>query len=339
MAERRPPGLTRRRFTAAAAATIASIAVVRSPARAAQFSYKYGTDQSLESPLCSRAVEMWHAVERETGGRLSVKMFPNSILGGDSQMFSQIRSGALELVTLTGGLMAGVVPNASLPEVAFAFADPQRAFAAIDGDVGAYVIKECAAKDLVVLPHPWDNGFRQITANKPVRTAADLDGLKIRVPAAPMYLDLFKSLGAAPTPINVSELYTALQTHVVDAQENALLNIEQSNIYQVQKTLNFSNHSWSVWWFVFNADAWKALPPDVQAVVTRNVAKYGLLQRRDFAARTASLTDRLHRQGMTVYACDVASLKARLTAYYARWKATFGPAAWATLEKYTGSLA
>ena len=88
-----------------------------------------------------------------------------------------------------------------------------------------------------------------------------------------------------------------------------------------------------------NAEVWRGLPDGVKAIVTRNVAKYAALQRRDFANLTASLTDKLRRQGLTVYACDVASLKARLPPYYAKWRALYGDRAWSLLEKYAGKLA
>jgi tripartite ATP-independent transporter DctP family solute receptor len=331
--------LSRGRFAASATATLASINIVRAPAKAAQFAYKYGNDQSLGSPVTVRAVQMWKAIERETGGKLSVQTFPDSTLGGDTQMIAQLRSGALQFLTEPGAILGNVVPAAQITDVAYAFHDQKQAFAAADGELGEFVRKEIAAKGMYAIPHPFDNGFREITANKPVRTAGDLDGLKIRVPASPAFVDLFKTLGASPTPLNVSELYTSLQTHIVEAQENALINIEQSKIFEVQKTLNFSNHAWSCWWFLANKDAWDALGSDVQAVVTRNVAKYAAFQRRDFAALTASLTDKLRRQGLDVYQCDTASFKARLGPYYAKWKATYGPTAWDILEKYAGKLA
>jgi tripartite ATP-independent transporter DctP family solute receptor len=331
--------LSRRRFASAAGATFASIAVIGAPARAAQFQYKYGNDQTASSPVTTNAVEMWKAVEKETGGRLAVQTFPDSQLGGDTQMLTQLRSGALHFMTLVGGILGSVVPVAQIDTTAFAFKDTATAFRAMDGDLGEFVRNEIIAKGIYCLPRPWDNGFRQITANKPVKTAADLSGLKIRVPSSPISLDLFRTLGASPTPINVSELYTALQTHIVEAEENALININQSKLYEVQKTLNFSNHQWACWWFIANQDAWKALPPDVQGIVTRNVAKYAALQRRDFARLTASLTGRLRQLGMQEYQCDVPSLKARLGPYYAKWKNEFGSAAWSRLEKYSGRLA
>jgi tripartite ATP-independent transporter DctP family solute receptor len=330
--------ISRGRFAAGTAAAFASIAVIKAPARAAQFTFKYGNDQTISSPVTTRAKEMWTVIEKETGGRLHVDTFPDSTLGGDTQMVAQVRSGALQFLTEAGSILGGTAPIAQMNSLAFAFKDTKTAFAAVDGDFGNYIRSEVGKIGVYVLANPWDNGFREITANRPIRNAAELEGLKMRVPASPISLDLFRALGAAPVPINVSELYTSLQTHIVEGQENALININQSKIFEVQKTLNFSNHSWDCWWWLVNIDAWNSLPKDIQDIVQRNVTKYAHLQRADFAALTASLTDKLRRLGMSVYPCDSASLKAKLGDYYKKWHGTFGDAGWTLLEKYTGNL-
>jgi TRAP-type transport system periplasmic protein len=332
--------VSRRQFAAGAAtaAAFSSISIIKSPA-AAKFNYKYGNDQTDSSPVTQRAEQMWQAVERETNGALHVDTFPNSVLGGDSQMITQLRSGALQFLTEPGALLQGVVPEAAIDGVAFAFKDTATAFRAMDGDLGKFIMDAIAAKGMVCLPKPFDNGMRHITANKPIRTAADVDGLKIRVPASAIFVDMWKTLGASPTPINVSELYSALQTHIVEAEENALINIEQSKLYEVQKTLNFSGHAWSCWWMIANKDGWDALGKDIQDVVTRNMAKYAVLQRQDFAKLTDQLAVKLKQQGMQEYQCDDATFKAKLGPYYASWKTKFGPTAWNALEKYTGTLA
>ncbi|MGH7662472.1 MAG: TRAP transporter substrate-binding protein [Vulcanimicrobiaceae bacterium] len=333
--------MSRGRFVAstAVATAFSSIAILPKGVRAAaKFNYKYGNDQTDISPLTRRTLEMWQAVEKETNGQLAVQTFPNSVLGGDSQMITQLRSGALQFLTEPGALMQGVVPEAAIDGVAFAFKDTKQAFAAMDGDLGAFVISAMAKKNVVCIPHPFDNGFRQITANKPIHSATDVDGLKIRVPATAIFVDMWKSLGASPTPINVSELYSSLQTHIVEAEENALINIEQSKLYEVQKTLNFDNHAWSCWWMLSNNDAWNALGPDIQNVVKRNVGKYAVLQRQDFAKLDQSLRGKLQSQGMSVYQVDVPSMKARLGPYYTKWKQQFGPDGWGLLERYTGKL-
>lgn len=330
--------VSRARFAVSTAAAFAGIAIIRSPARAAQFTFKYGTDQTVSSPVTTRAKEMWVQIEKETGGRLHVDTFPDSTLGGDTQMISQVRSGALQFLTEAGSILGSVSPIAQMDNLAFAFKDTKTAFAACDGDFGDFVRSEVGKVGVYVLSHPWDNGFREITANRPIRNVADLEGLKMRVPASPLSLDLFRSLGAAPVPLNVSELYTSLQTHIVEGQENALININQSKLYEVQKTLNFSNHSWECWWWLVNVDAWKSLPKDIQETVQRNVTKYAYLQRADFAALTSSLTDKLHRLGMQINPCDTASFRAKLGDYYKKWRGTFGDTGWRLLEKYAGKL-
>jgi tripartite ATP-independent transporter DctP family solute receptor len=332
---------SRRAFVAGMAASpFASIGVLHAPARAAaQFEYRFGNDAPTDSPVNVRAVQMWTAVAKETGGRLVVKTFPNSTLGGDPQMLTQLRSGALQFLTMVGGILASVVPVAAIDGIAFAFATPKDAERAFDGELGAYVRKEILAKGMYAFARIWENGFRQITtASRPVRTAADLVGVKIRTPAGALWIDLFKTLGASPTPINSSELYTALQTHVVDAQENAVVNIEGLRLFEVQKYLNMSNHMWSGYWFLANQDAWNALPPDIRQIVERNVDRYAILQRRDFIALSDALVDKLQRQGMTLERVETSTFRPRLGPFYAKWKGEFGSTAWASLRRYSPAI-
>ncbi len=337
----RPSKISRARFAGGAAAALASVAVIKSPARAAHFQYKYGSNVSIDHPLNVRMIQMWKAVEDETRGRLKVGVFPNNQLGGDPAMLSQLRSGALQFFTLDGGILQSIVPVAAIQGVGFAFKNSGEAFAAMDGALGAYVRKEIAAKGLVVFDKMWENGMRQITASPhPIRTADDLSGFKIRTPPGRLWVDLFKSLGAAPSPISFSEVYTALQNHTVDGQENPFAIINLARLYEVQRYLSITNHMWSAYWLLGNQDAWNALPRDVQGVVSRNAAKYALLQRRDTALLNASLADKLQRRGMTLNNANTAGFRAHLrdSKFYERWKTEFGAAAWSLLEASSGKL-
>ena len=252
-----------RPVSAAASATLASIAVIKAPARAAQFAYKYASNVSVDHPLNVRMKECWTAVKRQTQGRLDVQVFPNNQLGGDTQALQQLRSGALEFFTLDGGILQSVVPVAAIQAVGFAFKNSAEAFRALDGPLGDYVREEIRKAGLYVHPKMWENGMRQVTSSaRPIRTAADLDGFKIRTPPGALWVDLFKSLGAAPGPLNFSEVYTALQSHIFDGQENPYAIIDTARLYEVQKYLSVTNHMWSAYHFLGNADAWKALPPD-----------------------------------------------------------------------------
>ena len=334
--------LSRRAFTAGSAAAIASIAIVRSPARAAEFSYKYASNVNVDHPLNVRMKECWNAVRAETKGRLDVQIFPNNQLGGDTSALQQLRSGALQFFTLDGGILQSVVPAAAIQAVGFAFKDSAEAFRAMDGPLGDYVRVKIREAGLYVHPKMWENGMRQITSGaKPIRSAADLNGFKIRTPPGELWVDLFRSLGAAPAPLNFSEVYTALQTRVFDGQENPYAIIDTARLYEVQKYLAVTNHMWSAFHFLGNGDAWKALPKDVQAVAERNLAKYAVLQRRDTHLRNESLAEKLGRRGMSINHADTTTLRTKLAAsgFYTRWREKFGAEAWTLLEKTSGKLA
>ena len=174
-----------------------------------------------------------------------------------------------------------------------------------------------------------------------MRNAADLAGIKMRTPNSRMALDLFNSLGAAPTPINFSELYTALQTRVVDGQENPLANIEFARFFEVQKYLSMSSHMWGGYWLLAENQWWSQITPADQTIVTRNASTITDRQRSDIDKLNDSLVGKLQSQGMavnTLSAADRAGMKAKLGDYYRRWKAEFGATAWGLLEGYTGKL-
>jgi tripartite ATP-independent transporter DctP family solute receptor len=287
---------------------------------------------SVDHPLNVRMRECWNAVNKETKGRLDVQIFPNNQLGGDTQALQQLRSGALQFFTLDGGILQSVVPVAAIQGVGFAFKDSTEAFRALDGPLGDHVRDAIRAAGLYVHPKMWENGMRQITSsNKPIRSVADLPGFKIRTPAGELWVDLFKSLGASPAPLNFSELYTALQTHVFDGQENPYAIIDVGRLYEVQKYLSVTNHMWSAYHFLGNQEAWNALPRDVQSVVERNLGKYALLQRRDTALRNESLSEKADTSGFRT--------KLSSSGFYTKWAGKFGPQAWALLEKTSGKLA
>ena len=171
----------------------------------------------------ARAKEMAAAIKAETNGRFDLQIFPNNQLGSDTDMLSQIRSGGVEFFTLSGLILATLVPAASINGIGFAFPDYDTVWKAMDGDLGAYVRGEITKANLVVMDKIWDNGFRQTTSStKPINGPDDFKGFKIRVPVSPLWTSMFKAFDAAPASINFSEVYSALQTKIVEGQENPL---------------------------------------------------------------------------------------------------------------------
>ena len=263
------------------------------------------------------------------------------MLGGDSAMLTQLRAGAINFLTYLDGSLATIVPLSAISNVGFAFKDYGEVFSAMDGPLGAMVRAEIVKAGLHVFDRIWDNGFRQITTStKPVATPDDLNGLKIRVPVSPIEVSLFKALGATPTALAFADVYTALQTHLVDGQENPLTIIENGKVYEVQKYLALTSHVWTGFWFLGNAQLWNALPEDVRALITRNIDEAVAGQRKLSETTNGTLLAKLKTQGMVANSPDRAPFKRKLkqAGFYDEWRTKFGAQAWDTLQKTTGPL-
>ena len=337
---------TRRRFVArtaaGAAVALAAPALLSRPARAAEFSLKYANNVQVTHPMNIRAKEAADKIKEESKGRIEIEIFPNNQLGGDTDMLSQVRTGAIDFFTLSGLILATLVPVTSINGIGFAFKNYDTVWAAMDGELGAPVRAAIEKAGLHPFEKMWDNGYRQMTSSThAINTADDLKGFKIRVPVSPLWTSMFKAFGAAPTSINFSEVYSALQTHVVEGQENPLAIIDTAKLYEVQKYCSFTNHMWDGFWFLANVNSWSKLPPDQQEIVSRNLNAAALRDREDIAKLNATLADSLKAKGMVLNSPDPASFRAALkgAGFYSEWKEKLGAEAWSLLEKYTGTLA
>lgn len=331
--------LSRRRFTAATLAALGSVALVRRTALGAQFPLKFGTDNPATHPSAVEGAKAFDAIRRETNGAVDISLFPNNQLGGATAMLQQIRTGALNFMLIDGVTLGDVVDVAAIQGVGFAFADTPHALTAFDGDLGAYVHAEINKKGLYAYRSIFLNGMREVTSSNAAITGPDsFANFKIRVPPAKMSVDLFKSLGASPTPISFNELYTALQTKIVDGQENPLANIDTARFYEVQKYLSMTGHMWSGFWLIGNQESWNALPADMRSVVERNFAKYAVAQRKATDGLNTTLAAGLAKKGLAVNSPARQPFQSRLASYYAKWKGEFGNGAWSVLEKFSGKL-
>ena len=334
--------ISRRRFALGLAAT-GGMMVFSRCTLAAEFELRQYHNQPADSPLHKRLTEMWAAVKAETRGRVNVQTFAenNQLPGGDPAALQMVVSGELDFFTLNGGLIGPVVPAMNVQSIPFAFKTVSQVFAAFDGDLGEHLRTEASTKGLYAVPRGcFDNGFHQITCTtKPIHTAADLQGVKMRTPNAPIYLDTWTTLGATPVAININKLHEALKVGAADAQTNPLAIAELMKLYEVQKYVSMTNHMWSGFNLLANLKLWQRLPADVQVVIERNVTKYTKLQRADNEALNTQLRTQLAHQGMTFNDADTASFRVRLGPFYTRWKDQLGQRTWSLLEAHVGKLA
>ena len=325
--------------SAFATAAVAAPWVAR--AQSAEFTYKYANNLPVAHPMNVRAKEMADAIRAETNGRVEIQIFPSNQLGSDTDMLSQLRSGGIEFFTLSGLILSTLVPVASINGIGFAFPDYPSVWKAMDGELGQYVRNQISKVNLVAMEKIWDNGFRQTTSStKPIQGPEDLKGFKIRVPVSPLWTSMYKAFDAAPASINFSEVYTALQTKVVDGQENPLAIIATAKLYEVQKYCSLTNHMWDGFWFLANRRAWERLPENLRTVVAKHVNAAGLKEREDVAQLNAGLQKELTDKGMVINQPKAEAFrdKLRTAGFYAEWKGKYGDEAWSVLEKYTGKL-
>jgi tripartite ATP-independent transporter DctP family solute receptor len=337
------PVFTRRHFVGGATALTAATLLASRTARAADFEYKMGHSSPESHPFHKRLLEVADRIDKGTGGKMKLTIFPASQLGGDNDLLSQARSGAVDFVQPAGLILASILPLTAVNGIGFAFRDYAQVWKAIDGDLGDYIRGQISAKTgLVPMERRWDLGFRQITTGaKPVTKAADLAGLKLRVPGAPALVSLFTALGASPVSMQFGEVYTSLQTKIVDGQENPLSVIDAGKFYEVQKYCAVTNHVWDGYWICANGASWNRLPNDFRTVVARAFNEVALLERADLEALDRNLQADLEKKGLTFTRPDLTTFRDKLRAagFYEEWKGKIGPEAWTLLEKHVGKLA
>jgi tripartite ATP-independent transporter DctP family solute receptor len=215
----------------------------------------------------AQAVAFADLVNTRSGGRISVKVYGGGALGAEREYVEAIKAGTVE-AGIASGVIANFFPSAMVTDIPFLFPSGEIAWKVMDGPFGdrlrAAFLKETGMRCLTFA----EVGFRNFTNNvRPIRTPADMKGLKIRVQETPLYITLIKALGASPTPIAFTELYTSLQTKVVDGEENPIPTILMSKFAEVQKYLTLDGHNYGVDYFVINEKFYQSLPPDLQYVV------------------------------------------------------------------------
>lgn len=237
-------------------------------------------------------------LERLTEGSLSIDYFPDELLGGSFEGVEQVRSGQID-IDLNGPEWYGrVVAELEVLNLPFLATSDAQAYCMIDSGLGDYLTEKMAEKGLVVIG--WmANGIRHMTNNtRPVTSMADINGLKIRTPPSETYLETFRALGANATPLDIKELYQALQQGVIDGQENPYDNTLARKFYEVQKYLSNTGHFFSWGWLVMNGESFSKLTPEQQAALHQAADKAVTWQRELAAKNNAAALQSLIDQGM-----------------------------------------
>ena len=323
------------------AAALPLVAVGRRAA-AAEFTVKLATGQTLSQPINVRLEQAVSRIKEATGGRLDIRFFPASQLGSDTDLLSQVRSGGIDFLNIAGSVLSTIAPVAAITNIGFAFTGYDQIWPGMDGALGQFLRREIEKTGVLVVAKAADNGIRQITsASKAITAPEDLKGYRIRVPVSPIFTSLFTAFGASPTSINFNELYTSLQTHLVDGQENGLVAIESGKLYEVQKYVAETSHIWDPFWLLGNRRSLGRLPADVQETVRREFDRAAVEQRGDVAQLDTTLKAQLSARGLAFNPVDKAAFRGALAkaGFYKSWREKFGAEPWQALEAVAGPLA
>lgn len=338
--------ISRRNFLTTAGVAVAATAtgLVQSKlafGQGAPIVLKYASSLPDSHPLNAHMRNASAAIKKETNGRVDLQIYANAQMGGDTDMLSQVRVGGVDFIPLPGAILSTLIPVASIESVPFAFKNYEEVWAAMDGDLGKHVRAEAAKAGLIAMDKVWNNGFREITSStRPIKTPADLKGFKIRVLVSPLWTSMFKAFGAAPTGISINETYSALQTKVVEGQENPLVVVQSTRLYEVQKYCSLTGHIWNGFWLLASGKTWPKVPKDLQEIIARHINAAAMKQREEVIALNQSLEPTLSAKGIIFNTVDQQLFRAELQrkGFYAEWKKKYGDAAWALLEKYSGQL-
>lgn len=246
----------------------------------AEYTIRVGHTLQESTPSHEMFIEAFKPyVEEKSGGRIKVEIYPNSSLGGERQMVEACQIGTLEIAYVTTAVVANFDSKFKVFDLPFLFNDLSIARQAMDGELGDTVAADLEKSDLKFLCYA-ENGFRMVTNNKgPITTPENLKGIKIRTMENSIHMRAFELLGASPTPMAFTELYTALQQGTVDGEENPLFLIESSKFYEVQKYLSLTGHVYAPGISVMSLSFWNSLPEDLQQIVMEGIWEARDLQR------------------------------------------------------------
>jgi tripartite ATP-independent transporter DctP family solute receptor len=260
----------------------------------------------LGYPTVEAIQRMGKKLEAQTSGRISIQMYPSMQLGGEKEMIEQAQVGALQIARTSVGALGPVIDELNVFNMPFIFRDEAHMRKVIDGPIGAELLEKISANPGVrLIALGWmDAGTRNVYSNKPVTKPADLKGMKVRMMGNPIFVETMNAMGGNGVAMGFNELYSAMQTGVVDGAENNEPTVLAQNHYQVAKIYSLTGHLIIPEMFVFSRRTWDTLSKDDQALLKKLSRETQFEQRKLWDEKTAKATEELKAKGVQFVAAD-----------------------------------
>lgn len=270
---------------------------------------KVATTSGEGSVIYDAAVMFKEKVEERSNGDITVTLYPDGQLGKDGTVLDALKSGSIEM-SIPSSILATKSPEFGVFDIPFLFKDRSKVEEIANGDIWHKDLKPLLHQHGLVGLGFWENGYRHITNNeRPINTPEDLKGLKLRVPDSAIRVAMFKELGANPTPMDLSEVFTALQQGVVDGQENPLPTIKGANLQQAQKYLSITNHVYTPVYLVSSKKWYDKLSTEHQELLTEIAEEVGNEIRKEGEAIDNAIIEEFKEAGLEVNVADVQAFK------------------------------
>ena len=270
----------RRHFIAASAATAAIAACFGALPAQAQQIIKATDVHPLGYPTVEAIVRLGNKLEKATNGKYKVQMYPSMQLGGEKEMTEQAQVGALQIARISVGPMGTIVDELNVFNMPFVFKDEAQMRKVIDGPIGEELLTKLTNSSARLVGLGWmDAGTRNVYTDKPITKPADLKGLKIRMMGNPLFVETMNAMGGNGVPLGYNELYSALQTKVVDGAENNPPSMLTANHYQVVKVYSLTGHLIIPEMFVFSKASWDKLSKEDQTLIRKHSREVQMEQR------------------------------------------------------------
>ena len=295
-----------RAATAAALAAVTSVGVLQGVQAQQKVVWKASDVHPLGYPTVEAIVRMGKKLEAATNGRISIQMYPSMQLGGEKEMIEQAQVGALQIARISVGAMGPVVDELNVFNMPFIFRDEQHMRKVIDGPIGAELLEKISTNpNSKIIALGWmDAGTRNVYSNKPVTKPADLKGMKVRMMGNPIFVETMNAMGGNGVAMGFNELYSAMQTGVVDGAENNEPTVLAQNHYQVAKIYSLTGHLIIPEIFVFSKRNWETLSKDDQALLKKVSREAQIEQRQLWDDKTSKATDELKAKGVQFVKAD-----------------------------------
>lgn len=264
-----------------------------------------GFSTNLEDPRGVASLLFKDEVEKNSDGRIKIEIHPDGELGGDGALIEGVINGKVDMTVSSAGNFAVYATKLGISAMPFLFSNFDEAWAFMDGDLISELNKDLEEFGIVVLSH-YDNGFRCVTTtNKPVNAVSDMKGLNIRTPPNQIVMETMSALGATPKPYDFNELKKALRDGLFDSQENPIPIIYNSKLYEEQKYLAITNHSYDAMPFVIRKDLWDMFSSSDKEIILTAAKKAQDLDRKLVKEQTDSYVSKLKEVGMTITTPDL----------------------------------